>query len=89
MNKTELITALASETGLTKTVSKTAVEGLFKVVKQSLKEENVTIAGFGTWKVIERNARFVRNPKTQEQISVPAKKIVRFKVGTELLNSVK
>ena len=89
MNKTELIDAIAAEAGLTKADAKKAVEVFFSNVEKSLKQgKKVAIVGFGSWSVTKKEARDARNPRTGAVIKVPAKKVVKFKAGTELSESV-
>ena len=89
MNKTELIDAIAAEAGLTKADAKKAVEAFFSSVEKALKKgDKVAIVGFGSWSVAKKDAREARNPRTVEVIKVPAKKVVKFKAGTELSESV-
>jgi DNA-binding protein HU-beta len=49
---------------------------------------NVQMIGFGTFAVEERPARVGRNPATGKEIKIPAKKVVKFKVGKQLKDSV-
>ena len=51
--------------------------------------EEVTIVGFGSFKVAERKARLGMNPQTKQKIEIPAARVVRFKPGSELENAVK
>jgi DNA-binding protein HU-beta len=89
MNKSELIDAIAAESGLTKVDSKKALDGLINAISGSLKKsENVTLIGFGTFKTSVRAARTGRNPSTGKAIEIKAKKVASFKVGSELANSV-
>ena len=86
MNKTELIDAIAAEAGLSKVDAKKAVEAFFSSVEKALtKGDKVSIVGFGAWSVADKEAR---NPRTGEVIKVPAKKVVKFKAGTELADAV-
>ena len=89
MNKTELIDAIAAEAGLTKADAKKAVEAFFSSVEKALKKgDKVAVVGFGSWSVAKKEARDARNPRTGAVIKVPAKKVVKFKAGTELSESV-
>jgi DNA-binding protein HU-beta len=89
MNKSELIDAIAGESGLTKVDSKKALDGFMKVVKETLKTgDKVVLVGFGSWDVHQRNERSGINPQTKQKITIAAKKVVRFKVGNELNGSV-
>ena len=85
MKKSEMIEALANETGLTKADVEKVFNGTFDLFKSELaKGEKVSVAGFGTFKISERAARDGRNPQTGETIHIKASKSVSFKAGTEL-----
>lgn len=86
MNKTELITAIAEDCGLTKKDTEKAVDAFMKVVGNSLKKgEKVSLIGFGTFEVRHRESRTGRNPRNPEQIiQIPAKKAAVFKAGKTL-----
>jgi DNA-binding protein HU-beta len=53
------------------------------------KGEKLSLIGFGTFSVSERSARTCRNPQTGKSMKIPAKKIVKFKVGSKLAEAVK
>ncbi|MDR1562781.1 MAG: HU family DNA-binding protein [Dysgonamonadaceae bacterium] len=85
MNKTELIDAIATSSGLTKVDSKKALDGYLTAVKAELKKGGkVTLVGFGTYSVIAKKERTGINPKTKTPIKIAAKKVVKFKPGAEL-----
>ncbi|MDR1372057.1 MAG: HU family DNA-binding protein [Dysgonamonadaceae bacterium] len=85
MNKTELIDAIATASGLTKVDSKKALDGYLAAVKAELeKGGKVTLVGFGTYSVVQKKARTGINPKTKAPIKIEAKKVVKFKPGAEL-----
>ncbi|KIO43773.1 MULTISPECIES: HU family DNA-binding protein [Porphyromonadaceae] len=89
MNKAQLIDAIAVKAGLSKADSKKALEAFVETVGQSLKnDEKVALVGFGSFSVSERSARSGRNPQTGKTIQIPAKKVVRFKAGAELAESL-
>jgi len=89
MNKAELVAAIAKESGLTKAAAKKALDAMIKVVSETLaKGDKVALVGFGTWKVTERKERKGRNPRTKEEIIIPAKKVVKFTPGSELAKMV-
>ena len=89
MKKSEMIEALANETGLTKADVEKVFNGTFDLFKSELaKGEKVSVAGFGTFKISERAARDGRNPQTGETIHIKASKSVSFKAGTELKSKV-
>ena len=89
MNKTELIDTIVEASGLSKVDAKKAVEAFFTSVETALKKgDKVSIVGFGSWSVADKEARDARNPRTGEIIKVPAKKVVKFKPGAELSDAV-
>ena len=82
MNKTELITAMAEASGLTKKDCDTALNAFVDTLQTALKSgDKVQLLGFGTFEVKERAARTGRKPSTGETIEIPAKKIPTFKAG--------
>ena len=85
MKKSEMIEALANQTGLTKADVEKVFNGTFDLFKSELeKGNNVSVAGFGTFKISERSAREGRNPQTGETIQIAASKSVSFKAGSAL-----
>lgn len=90
MNKAQLIDAISEESQLTKADSKKALEAFVKVVADALKKDDkVALVGFGSFSTTTRAERTGRNPQTGKEIKIEAKKIVRFKAGAELTDSVK
>lgn len=90
MNKAELIQAMASDSGLSKIDAKKALESLVTCIKGSLKkDEKVALVGFGSFSVAKRASRIGRNPQTGAEMTIPAKKVVKFKAGSELSGAVK
>lgn len=85
MNKAELISAMATEAGLSKADSKKALDAFIVSVTKSLKAgDKVALVGFGTFSVAERAERTGINPATKAAIKIPAKKVAKFKAGSEL-----
>ncbi|MCD8301869.1 MAG: HU family DNA-binding protein [Prevotellaceae bacterium] len=90
MNKTELIAKVAAGAGLTKVDAKKAVEAAIESVKGALgKGEKVQIPGVITMAITMRPARKGKNPLTHEPLDIPAKKIVKVKIGSELSAVIK
>lgn len=90
MNKTDLIAAVAEKAGLAKTDTKKALEAFVATVSEELaKGEKIALIGFGTFSVSEKSARTGINPATKQAITIPAKKVVKFKAGAELADKVK
>jgi len=85
MNKAELVSKIADDSGLSKTQSNAALDSFVDAVTKALKSgDKVTLVGFGTFSVSKRNARTGRNPQTGATIKIKAKKVARFKAGKEL-----
>ena len=82
MNKAQLIDAIAEKAGLTKADSKKALEAFVETVGEALKGGDKV--ALGSFSVSERSARSGRNPQTGKTITIPAKKVVKFKAGAEL-----
>ena len=88
MNKTELIEAIAAGAGLSKADAKKALDATVAAVKDTLvKGDKIQLVGFGTFSV-ERPAREGRNPSTGATITIPAKKVAKFKAGAELADAL-
>ncbi len=89
MNKAELIDSMASSAGLSKADAKRALDAFVDATTGALKKgDRVALVGFGSFAVSKRNARTGRNPQTGQPITIAAKKVVKFKAGSELSNTV-
>ena len=89
MNKTELINAVAEKAELSKKDAEAAVTAMIDAITGALVEgEKVQLVGFGAFEVKCRAARIGRNPKTKEQINIPASKVPVFKPGKALKDAV-
>lgn len=89
MNKAELIDAMATESGLSKVDAKKALDGFVGAITNALKAgDKISLVGFGSFSVAERAARIGRNPRTKEEIQIAAKKVVKFKAGSDLSDTV-
>jgi DNA-binding protein HU-beta len=85
MNKQELISKIAQDTGITKTNAAAAVDSFIEGITKSLKKgQPITFVGFGTFKTAQRKARTARNPQTGASIKVPKRRVVRFSAGKAL-----
>mgnify|MGYP000532495915 CR=1 FL=1 len=90
MNKAELIDAIAKDAGLTKADAKKALEAFVTTTTKALKKnDRVALVGFGSFSVAKRAARKGRNPQSEKEIKIAAKKVVKFKAGADLTNAVK
>jgi len=89
MNRTELIAATASATGITKTQAEAAVNGALQVISDAMAAgATVSLVGFGTFKPVHRAARTGRLPGTGAAINIPAKNSVKFTPGKALKSDV-
>lgn len=85
MNKSELVDSIAEGANLSKSDATEALNAFIEAVGQALeKGDSVSLVGFGTFSVKERKARTGRNPKTGEEIPIPASKVPGFKAGKTL-----
>jgi DNA-binding protein HU-beta len=85
MNKSQLIDAMAEEAKLTKVDARKALDAFVKVTSDALKSgDKIALVGFGSFGVSQRSARTGRNPKSGKEIKIAAKKVVRFKAGSDL-----
>ena len=89
MNKTELVDAIAKETGLSKKDSEKAVKAFTDAVSKELKKKGkVQLVGFGTFEARKRAARVGKNPQTKATIKIPATTVPAFKAGKALKDYV-
>lgn len=89
MNKSELISAIAEESGLTKADAGRALDATLVSITAALKGgDSISLIGFGTFSVKARSARTGRNPQTGEAIQIKASNIPSFKAGKTLKDSV-
>ena len=89
MNKNELVSYIAKETGLTKTDSANALEAFIKAVGEVLKKrDELNLIGFGKFYTSKREATTGRNPQTGQEIMIAEKTVVKFKAGEELIKGL-
>lgn len=89
MNKGELVTRVAEKAGLQKREAERAVDAFIDSVQEALAGgDKVTVVGFGTFEVRERQARTGRNPQTGEQIQIAAARVPVFRPGKGFKESV-
>ncbi len=90
MNKAQLVEAMAAEAKMTKVDAKKALDAFVGATTKALKAgDKIALVGFGSFGVAKRAARKGRNPRTGKEIKIAAKKVVKFKAGSELAKSVK
>lgn len=89
MSKTELAAAIAAKTGISKKDAEAVVGAALDAITEALKAgDKVQLIGFGTFEVRDRPARMARNPRTGEEIPVPASKAPTFKAGKALKDAM-
>ena len=89
MNKMDLIASVAEGTDLSRAKATEAVDAVFGAISGALKKkEEVRLVGFGTFVAATRKASTGRNPRTGEEMEIPASTTVRFKPGKGLKDSV-
>ena len=89
MNKTELIDAIAKESGATQAETARVIDGFTTVVGKALKKgDEVALTGFGKFSVVKRGARNGRNPQTGEALKIKASKAPKFTPGAGLKSTV-
>ena len=90
MNKGELVLSISEKSGLAKKDAEAALNAFIDSVEEALeRNEKVQLVGFGNFDVKERAARLGRNPKTGEEIHIPATKVPAFTPGKEFKNLIK
>jgi DNA-binding protein HU-beta len=89
LNKNELISSVANDTGLPRDDAAKAVDSVFDAITGALKEGGeVRLVGFGTFSVAERAASQGRNPRTGETINISASKTPKFRAGKSLKDAI-
>ena len=89
MNKTELIAAIAEKAELSKKDAEAALNASVEAISEALAQgDKIQLIGLVTFEVKERAARVGRNPKTKEEIKIPASKYPVFKAGKALKDRV-
>lgn len=85
MNKTDLVNEIAAKANLNKVAAKAALDACLESIEQALaNDDKVQLLGFGTFAVVEKPERQGINPATKEKITIPARKVVKFKPAANL-----
>jgi DNA-binding protein HU-beta len=89
MTKAELVDRMAKDAGVSKAAAGKALIAFTKAISGALKKgDKIVLIGFGTFSVAKRKARKGRNPQTGKEITIKARKVVKFKAGAALKKSV-
>jgi len=90
MNKKDLVDKIAADAEITKAAAAAGLDSVLKSIKGAITDDGgVQLTGFGTFEAVKRAARTGRNPKTGKELKIPAKTVVKFKVGKGLKDAVK
>ena len=89
LTKEKIIDSIYNQVGLSKSQSRSVVESLLEIMKQSLESgEDILISGFGKFVVKEKSARRGRNPQTTEDLQLRARRVVVFKTSGVLRDKI-
>lgn len=89
LTKEKIIDSIYNQVGLSKSQSRSVVERLLEIMKQSLESrEDILISGFGKFVVKEKSARRGRNPQTTEDLQLRARRVVVFKTSGVLRDKI-
>lgn len=89
MNKSELVTAIADNSGVTKAVASRVLDTFMQTVTDALKSgDQIVLPGFGSFSTGNRSARTGRNPQTGQAIEIKASRVAKFKAGKSLKEAV-
>ena len=87
MNKKQLVNKIASSLNQSKADAERTFDSILNLILDCLKnDEQVKIAGFGTYKVAKRKARIGRNPKNSESVQIPEKNVIKWKMSKIFFN---
>ena len=89
MRKQDLVKEVASKSNMSPRQVQTVVDATFDAIRDAMaKGEKVTLTGFGSFEVVQRNEREGRNPRTGEKITIGARKAPQFRPGSELKRAI-
>jgi DNA-binding protein HU-beta len=88
VNKGDLVGKVAQDCNMSKAAAEQALNSVMDAISEAISAgDKVALVGFGTFSVAERAAREGRNPQTGKKIKIPAKKVVKFKAGSKLVDA--
>ena len=89
ITKADIVDYLSNELGLNKSECKILIEDFFDEIKNSLiNNEEVKLSGFGNFELINKKERPGRNPKTGEDVTITARRVVTFRAGNKLRKKI-
>jgi DNA-binding protein HU-beta len=90
MNKNDLIEKMAAAAGINKITATKALNAALNSIQAALQRgQRASLVGFGTFSVVKRGPRVGRNPRTGEEIKIPAMRVPKFSAGKDLKKAVK
>ncbi|MCL4485908.1 MAG: HU family DNA-binding protein [Nitrospirae bacterium] len=91
MKKSELVDKISQSAKINKTQANEALNAAVDAIKKALKKdtERVTLPGFGTFSTVKRKARTGRNPRTGQEIKIPAMRVPKFTAGKAFKSAIK
>lgn len=89
LTKAEIVSQVADAVGLTKIETEAVINGFIYIINQSLKDGNeIEIRGLGSFRIIERQPRLARNPKTGGKVQLPKRRVPQFRPSKDLRKAV-
>ena len=89
ITKADMVEYLHNELGLNKSDCKILIEDFFDEIKEVLiSGEEVKLSGFGNFELLNKNERPGRNPKTGEEVTISARRVVTFRAGNKLRKKI-
>jgi len=89
MTKNDIVDSLYEKIGVSKKEASDLIDSIFNSIKTALSEDkNVKISNFGNFVIRKKNSRTGRNPKTGEEIEIPARTVVTFKPSQKLKDTI-
>ena len=87
-NKSEIIKVLSNQKGYSKNLSKKIINDLLDSMIFCLNSGEINLKNFGSFRLIKKNQRLGRNPKTKEEFIISARKSVKFTISSKFLNEL-
>ena len=89
ITKADIVEYLHTQLGLNKSESKKLIEDFFNEIQDSLaRNEEVKLSGFGNFELLDKKSRPGRNPKTGEEVTISARRVVTFRAGNKLRKKI-
>lgn len=89
MNRAELVEKISETVELSKAQIEEVITETLSLIKTTVKKQDVTLVGFGTFSKTKRKARIGRNPQTGKEIKIPARTVPKFKAGKDFKETVR